>query len=42
MLKFNIKERINLDKLKELIDNSNDKIINLNCLNELADDIKIN
>ena len=30
MLKFNIKERINLNKLEKLIDNSNDKIINLN------------
>ncbi len=29
MLKFKIKERINLDKLKKLIDNDNDKIINL-------------
>ena len=30
MLKFNINERINLDKLKKLIGNDNDKILNLN------------
>ena len=42
MLKFNIKERINLDKLKKLIGNSDDIMINLNYLNELVDDIKIN
>ncbi len=29
MLKFDTKERINLDKLKKWIDNDNDKIINL-------------
>ena len=33
MLKFNINERINLNKLKKLIDNDNDKIINLNYIN---------
>ena len=30
MLIFDIKKRINLDNLKKLIDNKNDKIINLN------------
>ena len=29
MVKFNQKERINLDKLKQLIDNKNEEIINL-------------
>ena len=30
MLTFDKTKRINLDKLKQLIDNKNDKIINLN------------
>ena len=33
MLKFNSKERINLDKLKQLTNNDYKKIINLNYLN---------
>jgi len=33
MLKFDIKKRINLNKLEKLIDNPNNKIINLNYLN---------
>ena len=33
MLKFDITKRINFNKLKELIGNPNDKILNLNYLN---------